>query len=61
MGTASGGSSEAAVDLSTDLLYSKFRFIIVDCRLNTLQQEVTLPHCLTVEVLAASQAVELKN
>lgn len=24
-------------DLSTDLLYSKFRFIIVDCRLNTLQ------------------------
>ena len=57
--TAAGGSGEA--DLSTDLLYSKFRFIIVDCRLNTLQQEVTLPHCLTVEVLAASKAEQLKN
>ena len=34
-------------DLSTDLLYSKFRFVIVDCRLNTLQQEVALPHCLS--------------
>lgn len=52
---------DAVIDLSSDLLYSKFRFIIVDCRLNTLQQEVTLPHCLTVEVLAASKAEQLKN
>ena len=48
-------------NLSTDLLYSKFRLVIVDCRLNTLQQEVTLPHCLTFEVLAASRAEQLKK
>jgi len=48
-------------DLSTDLLISKFRFVIVDCRLNALQQEVALPHCLTFEVLAASKAEQLKT
>ena len=48
-------------DLSTDILYSKFRFITVDCRLNTLQQEVTLPYCLKFEVMAASRAEQLKN
>ena len=48
-------------DLSTDLLYSKFRFVIVDCRLNTLQQEVALPHCLSFEVVAASKVEQLKR
>ena len=48
-------------DLSTDLLYSKIRFLIVDCRLNTLQQEVSLPHCLKFEVVAASKAEQLKQ
>ena len=46
-------------DLSADFLYSKFRFVIVDCRLNILQKEVALPYCLSFEVLAASQAEQL--
>ena len=43
-------------ELSTDLLYNKIRFIIVDCRITSLQQEVSLPHCLNLEILAASKA-----
>ncbi len=50
------GSESSFEDLSTDFLYSKFRFVIVDCRLNILQKEVALPHCISFEVLAASQA-----
>ena len=52
-------SESSFEDLSTDLLYSKFRFVIVDCRLNILQQEVALPYCISFEVLAASQAEHL--
>ena len=33
----------------------------MDCRLNTLQQEVSLPHCLRFEVVAASKAEQLKQ
>ena len=51
--------SSSFEDLSADFLYSKFRFVIVDCRLNILQKEVALPHCISFEVLAASQAEQL--
>ena len=55
------GEADSFDDLSTDLLYSKMRFLILDCRLNTLQQEVSLPHSIKFEVLAASKAEQLKQ
>ena len=39
----------------------KIKIIFVDCRLQELQQEVSLPNCLQFEVFAASKASQIKQ
>lgn len=41
---------ESFEDLSPDCLINQIRFIAIDCRLNTLREEGTLPHSLSFDL-----------
>ena len=42
------------------MLVNKIRFIAIDCRLNTLKQEATLPHSLNIDLNSNTKVEQLK-